>query len=44
MKHHNQSNLGEERVYVVYTSTSEFIIEVNQDRNSNRTGTVRQEP
>jgi uncharacterized protein Veg len=39
MKHQNQKQLGEKRVCLAYTSTSLFIIEGNQDRNSNRAGT-----
>ena len=38
-----QKQVGEERVYLAYTSTSLFIIEVSQDRNFNRAGTWRQE-
>jgi hypothetical protein len=34
---------GEERVYSVYTSTLLFITKGNQDRNSPRAGTQRQE-
>ena len=43
MKSHQHSNLGEKRVYLVHNFTSLFIIEGTQDRNSNRTGTWRQE-
>jgi hypothetical protein len=43
LKHHDQKWLGEERVYLAYTSTSLFIIEGAQGRNSNRVGTWRQE-
>ena len=32
---------GDERVYLVYTSTSRLIIEGSQDRKSNRAGTWR---
>jgi hypothetical protein len=35
-KHHDQSTLGEEMIYLPYTSGSQFIIEVSQSRNSNR--------
>jgi hypothetical protein len=38
-----RKQVGEERVCVAYTSTALFIIEGSQDRNSNRTGTWRQE-
>jgi hypothetical protein len=41
-KHHNQKQVGEERVYSAYTSTLLFIIEGSQDRNSSRSGTRRQ--
>ena len=43
IKHHEQKQLGEERVYLVSTSRSLFIIRNHQDRNSNRAGTWRQE-
>ena len=43
IKHHDQTQVGEERVYLAYTSTSMFIIKGSQDRNSKRTGTCRQE-
>ena len=33
MKHHDQKQHGEERVYLAYASTSLFIIEGSQDRN-----------
>ena len=33
MKHHDQKQVGEERVYSVYTSTAQFIIEGSQGRN-----------
>lgn len=35
MKHNGLIQLGEERVYFVYTSTSQLITEESQDRNSN---------
>jgi hypothetical protein len=38
-----KKQVGEEVVYLAYTSTSLFIIKGSQDRNSNRTGTWRQE-
>ena len=34
IKHHDQKQLGKERVYLAYTSTSLFIIKGSQDRNS----------
>jgi hypothetical protein len=33
IKHHDQKQLGEERVYLAYTSTALFIMEGSQDRN-----------
>ena len=33
MKHHDQKQVGEERVYLAYASTLEFITEGSQDRN-----------
>ena len=41
MKHHDQ--VGEEQVYLAYTSISLFNTEGRQDRDSNRAGTWRQE-
>ena len=38
-----KKQVGEERVYVAYTSALLFITEGSQDRNSNRAGTWRQE-
>ena len=35
--------VGEERVYLAYTSTLLFITEGSQDRDSNKVGTWRQE-
>jgi hypothetical protein len=43
MKHHDQKQVGKERVYSVYTSTLLFIIEGNQGKNLNRAGTWKQE-
>jgi hypothetical protein len=43
MKCHDQKAGWKERIYLAYTSVSEFIIEGNQGRNSNRAGTWRQE-
>jgi hypothetical protein len=43
MKHHDQKQLGEEKVYLAYTSTLLSIIEGSQDRNSNRPRTWSQE-
>ena len=42
MKHHEQSQAGEEMVYLAYTSTSLLLIE-SQDRNLNMVGIGRQE-
>jgi len=43
-KHHNQkSNVGEERLYLAYTSTALLIIERCCDWNSKKAGTWRQE-
>ncbi|EDL22577.1 mCG147769 [Mus musculus] len=42
MKHHDPRQVGEEKVYLAYTSTALFIIERSQDRNSNRAGSCRQ--
>jgi hypothetical protein len=38
-----RKQVGEERVYLAYTSMSLFIIEGSQDRNSNMAGTWSQE-
>ena len=38
-----KKQVGEERVYLAYTSALLFITEGSQDRNSNRAGTWRQE-
>ena len=38
-----EEQVGEERVYLAHMSTALFIIEGNQDRNSHRAGTWRQE-
>jgi hypothetical protein len=43
MKHHDQNQVGEEKVYSIYTSTSQLIIKGSQNRNSSRAGTWRQE-
>jgi hypothetical protein len=43
MKLHSQKKLEEERMYLAYISILLFITEGNQDRNSNRAGTWRQE-
>jgi hypothetical protein len=37
-----KKEVGEERVYLAYTSTSLFIIEESQNRISSRAGTWRQ--
>ena len=39
MKHHDQNQVVEERVYLAYTSTALFITEGSQNRNSNMAGT-----
>ncbi|EGV95223.1 hypothetical protein I79_009681 [Cricetulus griseus] len=39
MKHHDQKQHGEERIYLTYVSTPQFIIKGNQCRNSSREGT-----
>ena len=36
MKHCDQKQVGEESVYLAYTSTALFITEGSQDRNSNK--------
>jgi hypothetical protein len=41
MKHHDQKQFGEERVYFASTLGTLFIIERCQNRNSNRTETWR---
>jgi hypothetical protein len=38
-----KKQVGEERIYLAYTSMLLFIIEGSQDRNSNRAGSWRQE-
>ena len=43
MKHGAPKHLGEEKVYLAYASTPQFIIEGSQGRNSSRAGTWRQE-
>jgi hypothetical protein len=43
IQHHNQKQAGEERVCLAFASTSLFITEGSQDRNSGRVGTWRQE-
>jgi hypothetical protein len=43
MKHHDQKQGGEERIYVAYIATSQFIIKRNQGKNSLRAQTWRQE-
>ena len=40
-KHHDQKQVGEERVYWVHAFTSLFITKVSQDRSSSRAGTWR---
>lgn len=39
MKRHDQKQVGEERLYLAYTSASSSVIEGSQDRTSNRAGT-----
>jgi hypothetical protein len=43
MEHHDPKQRGEGRVYLAYISTSLFITEGSQDRNSSKEGTWRQE-
>lgn len=43
MKHHDQKQIGEEMVYLAYTSTPQFITKGSQSRNSHREGTWSQE-
>jgi hypothetical protein len=43
MKHHYQKANWSKKVYSAYTSTLLFITKENQDRNSHRAGTWRQE-
>jgi hypothetical protein len=43
IKYQDQKQVGEKRVYLTYTSTSLFITKGNQDRNSSRDRTWRQE-
>jgi len=38
-----KEQVGEERVYLAYASTSLFMTELSQDRTSNRVGSWRQE-
>ena len=40
---HDQKARWEERAYPAYTCTALFIVKGSQDRNSNRSGTWRQE-
>ena len=41
LEHHDEKQIGEERVYLGYTSTLLFIIRGVQDRNTSKTGTWR---
>ena len=43
MKQHDQKQVGEERVYLVYVFMALSVMEGSQDRNSNMAGTWRQE-
>lgn len=43
MKHYEQKQLREKKVYVAYCFISQFIFTGNQSRNSNRAGSWRQE-
>jgi hypothetical protein len=38
MEHHDRKQVGEERIYLAYTSSSLLIVECVQVRNSNRAG------
>jgi hypothetical protein len=42
MKHNDEKQVVEERVYLAYTSISLFIIQGSQYRNSDKAGTWRQ--
>jgi hypothetical protein len=44
MKHHDQKQLGEGRVYLDYELPHHFIFEGSQGRNSSKTGTWSLEP
>jgi hypothetical protein len=44
VKHHDQKQVGEERVYLAYTSTSLQSTEGSQDRNSDKQGRNLQRP
>lgn len=39
MKHQDQNQVGEHRVYLAYISVSLFIIKESQDKNSHMTAT-----
>jgi hypothetical protein len=43
MNHRDQKQVGEEKVYLAHTSTSLFIIEGSQHKNSHRVGTWKLE-
>jgi hypothetical protein len=43
IKHHDHKQVGEERVYLTYTSASLFITKVSQGRNSKGTRTWKKE-
>jgi hypothetical protein len=43
IKHHDQKQLGEGEIYLAYASTSLFITEGKQNRNTSRAGTWREE-
>jgi hypothetical protein len=43
LKHHDQNQLGDERVYFTHRSIEQFIIKISEGRTSNRAGTWRQE-
>jgi hypothetical protein len=42
IKYHDKKQVGERKVYLLYTFVSMFVTTGNQDRNSNRAGTWRQ--
>ena len=43
IKHHDQKQVGVERVHLAFSSTALYVIKVNQARDSNRVGTLSQE-
>jgi hypothetical protein len=43
LKHHDKKQVGEENIYLAYTSILQFIIEGIHDKKRNRTGPWRHE-